>query len=147
MQFARGGFTGCELVGEFPSRTNCWPDRPSLTTPSHLPPGAGSESKQVGDQFPDLLQRDRPDVRARRLDDAVNADGGRQVRLGDTESGDVNLAQPSSPRGRAGHDSDRVLPELEHIIGGDDDGRPDEPRLAPRRRPEVAADDITRPHR
>ena len=57
-----------------------------------------------------------------------------------------NLAQPSSPHGRARHDRDRVLPELEHLIGGDDDGRPEESRLAPRRRPEIAADDVTRSH-
>ena len=41
---------------------------------------------------------------------------------------------------------DRVLPELEHLIGGDDDGRPDEPWLAPRRRPEVTTDYVTRSH-
>ena len=99
---------------------------------------AGAESEQVGDQFPDLLERDGPDVRVRRLDYAVDADGRRQVRLGHTESGYFNLAQPCSPRSRAGHDHDRVLPELEHIIGGDDDGRTDEPRLAPRRRPKIA---------
>ena len=99
---------------------------------------AGSESEQVGDEFSDLSQRDGPDVRASRLDDAVNADGRRQVRLGDTEPSDVYLAQPSSSRGRAGYDHDRVLPELEHVIGGDDDRRPDEPWLAPRRRPEIA---------
>ena len=87
---------------------------------------AGSESEQVGDQFSDL-QRDGPDVRACCLDDAVDADGRQQVRLSDTEFGDVNLAQPSSLRGCAGHDNDRVLPEHEHIIGRDDDGRPDEP--------------------
>ena len=48
---------------------------------------AGSEFEQVGDEFSNLLQRDGPDVCARRLDDAVDADGRRQVRLGDTEPG------------------------------------------------------------
>lgn len=99
---------------------------------------AGSESEQVSDQFPDLLQRDGHNVHVRRLDDAVDTDCRRQVRLGHTEPGYVDLAQPFPPRGRARHDDDRVLPELEHIIGGDDDGRTDEPRLAPRRRPKIA---------
>ena len=107
---------------------------------------AGSESEQVGDEFSNLSQRDGPDVRASRLDDAVDADGRRQVCLGDTEPSDVHLAQPSSSRGRAGDDHDRVLSELEHVIGGDDDRRPDEPRLAPRRRAEIAMDDVTRSH-
>jgi len=107
---------------------------------------AGSEAEQVGDEFSNLLQRDGSDVRARRLDDAVDTDGHREVRLGDTEPDDINLGQPSTSPDRAGYDCDRVLPELEHVIGGDDDRRSDEPRLAPRRRPEVAADDVTRPH-
>lgn len=53
-----------------------------------------------------------------------------RLRLGDTETGDVNLAQPSSPLGRAGYDHDRVSPELEHVIGSDHNGRADEARLA-----------------
>ncbi len=108
---------------------------------------AGSQSDQVGYELSNLLQGYGSDVRASRVDDAVNADGRRQVRLGDAEAGNVNLAQPSPLLGRAGYDQDRVLPELEYIIGSDDDGRSDEPRLAPRGRCEVTADYITRSHR
>ena len=79
------------------------------------------------------MQRYGPDVRAGRGDDAVDADGCRQVRLGDTEAGDVDLAQPSSPGSRAGHDDNGVLAELEHFIGSDDDRRAHKSRLAPRR--------------
>jgi hypothetical protein len=68
-----------------------------------------SESKQVGDQFSDLLQRKRSDTRVANVSDAIDADGGRKVRLGDTEPGDIDLTQPASPRGRAGYDHDRVL--------------------------------------
>ncbi len=77
---------------------------------------AGSEAKQVGDKFSNLLQRDGSDVRARRLDDAVDTDRRGEVRLGVTEPGDMNFGQPSPPRDRAGYDCDRVLPELENII-------------------------------
>ena len=54
---------------------------------------AGSESEQVGDQFPDLLERDGPDILSVVSTTRSTADGRRQVRLGHTESGDVDLAQ------------------------------------------------------
>ncbi|MCY3949707.1 MAG: hypothetical protein OXF61_10950 [Acidimicrobiaceae bacterium] len=51
-----------------------------------------SESDQVGDEFADLSQRNGADVRARHLNDAVDAERCGQVRLGDTEAGDVDFA-------------------------------------------------------
>ena len=83
----------------------------------------GSESEQIGDQFTNLLQRDGPDVHTGRLNDAIDAYGRREVRLRDTEPRYINLAQPPSPSCRTGHNHNRRLLELEHIIGGDDDRR------------------------
>ena len=117
---ARGGSSTTRAVPAVSQTPMALPAAPSRRLAASWNAGrrvVGSESDQVGYELSDLLQGDGSDVRARRVDDPVNADGRRQVRLGDAEADDVNLAQPSSPRGRAGYDHDRVLSELEHIIG------------------------------
>ena len=46
------------------------------------------------------------------------------------ESGNLDLGEPASHRGRAGHDHDGILVELEHVIGGHHDTGPDGTRSA-----------------
>lgn len=85
---------------------------------------APSESEQIGDELADLTQSERDDVGTRRLHDSIDADGRREVRLGDTDSGvghlaQVDLAQPAPLGGRARRHDHRVLAELEHLVRGD----------------------------
>ena len=55
-----------------------------------------SESEEICDQFPDLLQCDGSDIGVGRFDDSIDADGCRQVRLGGPEPGDLDLGHPAS---------------------------------------------------